>query len=56
MSHLSSFLYIDAEEAMGTPFQALSTIDYTVNMNGASMTSLKDTQQVIDNGQFVGWG
>lgn len=41
-SHLSSFSYIDAEEAVGTPFQALFVDDNTVKKNGTCMTSLKD--------------
>ncbi|XP_050890962.1 uncharacterized protein LOC127096434 [Lathyrus oleraceus] len=42
VSHLSSFSYIGADEAMVTPFQALSTVDNAVKKNGESMTSLKD--------------
>lgn len=55
VSHLSSFSYIDADEAMGTPFQALFVDDNVVKMNGDSMTSLKYTQQVVENGQPTRW-
>lgn len=41
ISHLLSFSYIDADEGVGTPFQAIF-IDNTVKKNRASMTSLKD--------------
>lgn len=54
VSHLSSLSYINVDEVVGTPFQALSIID-AFKKNGASMTSSKDTQQVVDNGHFVGW-
>ena len=41
VSHLSSFSYIDADEAEGTSFQALS-VDNIVKKNKESMSSLKD--------------
>lgn len=53
-SHLSSFSYIDAVGAVGTPFQALFVDDIVVKKNVASMTSLKDGQQVVENGQSTG--
>lgn len=56
VSYLSLFSYIDVEEVVGTLFQALYVIDNDVKKNGASMTSLKDTQQVVENYQSVGWG
>ncbi|XP_050909005.1 uncharacterized protein LOC127122761 [Lathyrus oleraceus] len=55
VSHLSSFSYIDVDEVVGTPFQALSVDDNVVKKNGASMTSLKDAQQVV-NGKSSRWG
>lgn len=55
VSHLSLFSYIDANESVGTPFQSLYVDDNVVKKNGASMTSLKDAQQVVENGQSVGW-
>lgn len=42
VSHLSSFLYIDSNEVVETPFQALSVDDIAARKNGESMTSLKD--------------
>ncbi|XP_050919131.1 uncharacterized protein LOC127136637 [Lathyrus oleraceus] len=56
VSHLSLLLYIDADEVVGTPFQALYIINNAVKKNGESMTYLKDTRQVVENGQSVGWG
>lgn len=41
---------------MGTVFQSLSILDNAIKKNGASMTSLKDAQQVMENGSSVGWG
>lgn len=54
VSHLSSFSYIGVDEVVGTPFQALSIVDNIVKKNRASMTSLKDSQQVVENCQSVG--
>ena len=45
VSHLLPFSYIDADEDVGTPFQAIS-IDNTVKKNRASMTSLKDAYKL----------
>lgn len=42
MSHLSSFSYIDADEAKGTSFQALFVDNIAVGKNGESMASLKN--------------
>lgn len=44
VSHLSSFRYIDAKEAVGTQFQVLSVIENTVKKNGSSISSLRDAQ------------
>lgn len=41
---------------MGTWFQALSVDNNDVKKNGSSMTSLKDTQQMVENGQSSRWG
>ncbi|KAI5444277.1 hypothetical protein KIW84_012779 [Lathyrus oleraceus] len=41
VSHVSSFTYVEAEEEVGTPIQALS-ISYEVHKTRASMSSLKD--------------
>ncbi|XP_058733281.1 uncharacterized protein LOC131604882 [Vicia villosa] len=56
VSHLSSFSYIDVEEAIGTQFQALSVADKNVEKNGTSISSLKDARQVVQDGSAVGWG
>ena len=56
VSHLSSFSYIDDDEVVGTPFQDIYVVDNVVKKNGPSMTSLKDGQKVVGNGQSVRWG
>jgi hypothetical protein len=49
VSHLSSFSYVEAEDEVGTPFQALSiTVEKRV---GASMSSFKDALKVVEDGQ-----
>ncbi|KAI5418536.1 hypothetical protein KIW84_042967 [Lathyrus oleraceus] len=55
VSHLSSFTYVEAEEAVRTPFQALS-IANEVQKTGASMSSLKDMQEVVQVGSTDKWG
>ncbi|XP_050909901.1 uncharacterized protein LOC127123744 [Lathyrus oleraceus] len=56
VSHLSSFSYIDADEAEGTLFQALSVDNIIDKKNGESMSSLKDAQHVLKNDQSTKWG
>ncbi|XP_058733279.1 uncharacterized protein LOC131604881 [Vicia villosa] len=56
VSHLSSFSYIDVDEAIGTQFQALSVADKNVEKNGTSISSLKDARQVVQDGSAIGWG
>lgn len=56
MNHLSLFSYIDADEAEGMSFQALSIDNIAIKKNGESMSSLKDTQYVLENGQSAKWG
>lgn len=51
VSHLSSFTYIDADEAEGASFQALFVDNITARKNGESMASLKDAQYMVKNGQ-----
>ena len=46
VSHLSSFTYVEAEEEVGTPFQALSIAE--VKKIGAPMSSLKDAHKAIE--------
>ncbi|KAI5436307.1 hypothetical protein KIW84_022686 [Lathyrus oleraceus] len=52
--HLSSFSYVEAEEKVGTPFQALSIAK--VKKTGAPMSSFKDAQKIIDDGSTDQWG
>ncbi|XP_050890649.1 uncharacterized protein LOC127096071 [Lathyrus oleraceus] len=56
VSHLSSFSYIDTDEVEGTSFQVLSIDNVTVKKSGGSMSSLKDAQFVVENGQSAIWG
>ena len=48
VSHLSSFRYVEVEEEVGTPFQALSIAE--VKKTGAPMSSFKDAQKIIKDG------
>ncbi|XP_050889248.1 uncharacterized protein LOC127094461 [Lathyrus oleraceus] len=56
VSHLSSFSYTDVDEAGGMSFQALSIDNVAIKKSGESMSSLKDAQFVVDNGQSAKWG
>lgn len=58
VSHLSLFLYIDADEVEGTSFQdlSLSVDDIASRKNEESMASLRDAQHVVENGQYARWG
>ncbi|KAI5439949.1 hypothetical protein KIW84_025347 [Lathyrus oleraceus] len=55
VSHLSSFTYVDAEEEVGTPFQAFSFAD-ELRKVGAPMSSLKDAQEAILDCSIDKWG
>ncbi|XP_050897690.1 uncharacterized protein LOC127104546 [Lathyrus oleraceus] len=55
VSHLSSFMYVEAEEVVGTPFYALS-IDNMIQRTGASMSSLKYAQEIVQDGDTDNWG
>lgn len=55
VSHFSSFPYVDAEEEVGTPFQALFVFD-ELKKAGAPMSSLKDAQEAIQDGNTDKWG
>lgn len=46
VSHLSSFTYVETEEEVGTPFQAVSIAE-EVQKTGASMSSLKYAREII---------
>ncbi|KAI5409770.1 hypothetical protein KIW84_055284 [Lathyrus oleraceus] len=48
VSHLSSFSYIEAEDEVGTPFQALSIA--AEKRVGAPMSLLKDAQKIVEEG------
>jgi hypothetical protein len=56
VSHLSSFSFISAGDVDGTQFQGLSLDEKNTKKNGASICSLKDAQEVVQNGLSTGWG
>ena len=56
VSHLSSFSYIDVDEAIGTQFQDLFITNDEVKKQGASISSLEDARRVVESGSTEGWG
>ena len=54
VSHQSSFSYVDAEDEVGTPFQALSIAEE--KRFGAPMSSFKDAQKIVEDGISDQWG
>ncbi|KAI5397492.1 hypothetical protein KIW84_063348 [Lathyrus oleraceus] len=55
VSHLSSFSYIDAEDEVGTPFQALSIAE-PIEKRTPSFASYKDAKLVIECDATAGLG
>ncbi|KAI5427609.1 hypothetical protein KIW84_032859 [Lathyrus oleraceus] len=55
VSHLSSFSYIDAEDEVGTPFQALS-ITEPIEKIAPSFASYRDAKLAIECGATAGLG
>ncbi|KAI5420857.1 hypothetical protein KIW84_044622 [Lathyrus oleraceus] len=55
VSHLSSFSYIDAEDEVGTPFQALS-ITEPIEKKSPSFASYRDAKLAIECGAVAGLG
>ncbi|XP_050897058.1 uncharacterized protein LOC127103860 [Lathyrus oleraceus] len=55
VSHLSSFTYAEIEEAVGTPFQAFPVAN-VIQKTRASMSSLKDAQEIVQAGDTDNWG
>ncbi|KAI5444592.1 hypothetical protein KIW84_013015 [Lathyrus oleraceus] len=55
VSHFSSFSYIDAEDEVGTPFQALSIVE-PIKKRTSSFASYKDTKLAIEHGATAGFG
>ncbi|KAI5427282.1 hypothetical protein KIW84_032627 [Lathyrus oleraceus] len=55
VSHLSSFSYIDAEDEVGTPFQALSIAEPS-RKGLSSFVSYNDTKLAIEHGATNGMG
>ena len=56
VSHLSSFSFIDADEDVGTQFQALSVANNEVKKQGTSISSFEDARRVVESGSAEGWG
>ncbi|KAI5428923.1 hypothetical protein KIW84_033785 [Lathyrus oleraceus] len=54
VSHLSSFSYVEAEDEVGTLFQALSIA--AKKRVGAPMSSLKDVRKIVEEGNVDQWG
>ncbi|KAI5404903.1 hypothetical protein KIW84_051889 [Lathyrus oleraceus] len=54
VSHLSSLSYVEVEDEIGTPFQALSITEE--KKVGAPMSSFKDAQKIVENGKSDQWG
>ncbi|KAI5394634.1 hypothetical protein KIW84_061319 [Lathyrus oleraceus] len=54
VTHLSSFSYVEVEDEVGTPFQALSIA--VENRVGDPMSSLKDAQKIAEEGNVDQWG
>ncbi|KAI5411503.1 hypothetical protein KIW84_056545 [Lathyrus oleraceus] len=55
VSHLSSFSYIDAEDEVGTPFQALSIAE-PIEKKSPSFASYRDAKLAIKCGAVAGLG
>ncbi|KAI5425781.1 hypothetical protein KIW84_031556 [Lathyrus oleraceus] len=55
VSHLSSLSYIDAEDEVGMPFQALSIAE-PIKKGTSSFASYKDAKLAIEHGATVGLG
>ncbi|KAI5409638.1 hypothetical protein KIW84_055178 [Lathyrus oleraceus] len=55
VSHLSSFYYIDAEDEVGTPFQALSIVKPSKKVT-SSFASYNDVKLAIKHGATSGLG
>ncbi|KAI5445921.1 hypothetical protein KIW84_013956 [Lathyrus oleraceus] len=55
VSHLSSFSYIDAEDEVGTPFQALSVAE-PIEKKSPSFASYRDAKLAIECGAVAGLG
>ena len=55
VSHLSSFSYIDAEDEVGTPFQALSIAEPT-KKGTSSFASYNDAKLAIEHGATTSLG
>ncbi|KAI5389500.1 hypothetical protein KIW84_074964 [Lathyrus oleraceus] len=55
VSHLSSFSYIDVEDEVRTPFQALSIVE-PIKKGTSSFASYKDAKLAIEHGATAGLG
>ncbi|XP_050895807.1 uncharacterized protein LOC127102483 [Lathyrus oleraceus] len=55
VSHLSYFTYVETEEVVGISFQDLSVAD-EIQKTRASMSSLKDAREIVQDGDIDKWG
>jgi len=56
VSHLSAFSFIGADHVEGTSFQGLAMETGIAEKSGASISSLKDAQRVVQAGGSASWG
>jgi len=56
VSHLSAFSFIWADSTEGTSFQGFAMEEEGTKKSGASISSLKDAQKVIQAGGSASWG
>ena len=56
VSQVSSFSCVEAGSAEGTSFQGLTVEGAEPRRASASMASLKDAQEAVQEGQAAGWG
>jgi len=55
VSHLSAFSFIGADHVEGTSFQGLAMETGIAEKSGASISSLKDAQRVVQAGGSASW-
>jgi len=56
VSHLSAFSFIGADNVKGTSFQGFAMETENTKRSGASISSLKDAQRVVQAGGSASWG
>jgi len=56
VSHLSAFTFIGADHVEGTSFQGFAMETENTEKSGASISSLRDAQRVVQAGGSASWG